>query len=149
LSYESLTSYDAREKLRGLKLSDPTFHEELLAGSEHVEKIEVAQEDDPNIISTADFEDDSNLPCKAVIASVLMKPLPLGVVSTAHGLVSAAEAEVLDEGSSNSPVSNEEKWAEPEERGVGKRKRRANVMYNSKNFWRHMDGDKSDDESYM
>jgi hypothetical protein len=149
LSYESLTSYDAREKLRGLKSSDLAFYKELLAGSEHVEKMDVVQEDDPNIISTEDLEDDSDLPCKAVITNVLMKPLPFGVVSTARGLVSAAEAELLDEGSSNGPVGHEEKQAEPEEHGVGKRKRRANVMYNSKHFWRHMDGDKSDDESYM
>jgi hypothetical protein len=147
LSHKSLSGYEACNKLCDLKSTDPSFYEELLAGSDHVEKVEAAQEDDQNVIS---FEDDSDLPCKAVIASVLGRPLPMKLASTAHGdLVSAAQAESLEDSSTSTSASIKEARKEPEELGVGKRKRRANVMYNSKQFWRHMDGDQSDDERYL
>ena len=46
------------------------------------------------------------------------------------------------------PTGGESNEKLSEELGIGKRKRTANVMYDSKNFWHHNDEDNSDDEMY-
>src|SRR4051794_41059165 len=95
LSYQSLTSFEAREKLRNLKSTDPEFYAELVAGTncDEVKQGDTVQEDDPEVLGIGDVDDDSNLPCKAVIASVTEQALPMELYSTVGGgLASAAKA---------------------------------------------------------
>src|SRR4051794_27404271 len=99
LSYESLTGYDARQRLRNLKITDPEFYETLVTGKIDLDinKGTAVPEDDPE--DEVDLpEDDSNLPCKTIIAHVLAKKLPATVLSgKSQGLLSGAQAESFDE----------------------------------------------------
>ena len=145
LSYQSLTSFEARERLRSLKSTDPDFYAELSAGRNlgEIKHDEVVQEDDPEIVGIGEVDDDSDLPCKAVIAIVTGQPPPMKLLTAADGsLASAAQAESLE----LETTSSSGEISAPEELGVGKRKRTANVLYKSDNFWHHRDEDSSDDE---
>src|SRR6202022_45959 len=98
LSYDSLTSFEARQELRDLKITDPKFWDELTckaAPDLNVAGNEPIFEDDET--TEPIFEDDSDLPCEVIIAEVLGSKTR-GVASTATGeLVSTAAAESLDE----------------------------------------------------
>jgi hypothetical protein len=145
LSYESLTGFAAREKLRGLKTNDPEFWKELTGGDSSVEVAntvpDLPVEDDVELQECA-FDDDSNLPCTVVIANVT----GLGPASSNKHL-SRAEAETMDfevervveEGN----VTNVEAVGDGErkvELGRGRRMRKANTLY-MHTFWRHHDDD--------
>jgi hypothetical protein len=80
MSYESLTSYEARQKLRDLKITDPEFWDQLTRKAvpdidtlinEHITE----DDDDTNPL----FEDDSDLSCGVIVANVL------GSQSAGHG----------------------------------------------------------------
>ena len=150
LSYESLTSYEARQKLRDLKSSDPEFWAELARKTtpDHNTEITAAADDDNEDFVEDDenidplFEDDSDLPCNVVIASVLGQQ-PRHVTATANGdLVSTRVAEYID---------NEElsvvKQKHETDLGHSKRKKITNKLYSSKSFWRHNDNEASDSEN--
>jgi hypothetical protein len=143
LSYESLTSYEARQKLRDVKSSDPEQWAQLTqtAASESDATAEESQfkaEDDENIAPF--FEDDSDLACNKVISSVL-EACPEGVgMSAANGdFVSTRAAESID----NDEVTNRQQ--QETELGRGKRKKQSNKLYSS--FWRHNDNAASDNEN--
>ncbi|KAH7908914.1 hypothetical protein BJ138DRAFT_989477, partial [Hygrophoropsis aurantiaca] len=72
LSYASLTSFAARDKLRNLKHDDPTFWQELTSGTSSAAPAdgEGTFDEDEETDSTP-FEDESNLPLDAVIARVI------------------------------------------------------------------------------
>src|ERR1700732_3449514 len=97
MSYESLTGYDARQKLRDLKKTDLEFWDQLTRKA--VLEVDIpAKECIAENEDAADtlFEDDSDLPCDTIIANVLGFQ-PAGVKSTAAGdMVSTAAAESLD-----------------------------------------------------
>jgi hypothetical protein len=155
MSYESLTSYEARQKLRDLKETDPKFWDQLtqkaapdvdIPANKHIAEDEDAT--DPL------FEDDSDLPCDAVVANVLGSQ-PAGVRLTTSGdMTSTAAAELLkpyrtDMVSDDVEVEGKDVAASVVELGTlgrGKRKRTANRLYDSKSFWRHNDRDTSDQE---
>src|ERR1700679_3769314 len=97
MSYESLTSYEARQKLRDLKETDPKFWDQLtqkaaldvdIPANKHIAEDEDAT--DPL------FEDDSDLPCDEVVANVLGSQ-PAGVRLTTFGdMTSTAAAALLE-----------------------------------------------------
>jgi hypothetical protein len=98
LSYKSLTSFDARENLCNMKNTDLEFWKELTGdtGMSAVDK-NTAQEDDPQPPDVTEFEDDSDLPCKAVIASVTGSQHYFDITKSVDGdLMSAAQTEFLD-----------------------------------------------------
>lgn len=140
LSYESLTGYMVRDRLRNLKKTDPEFWQELMAASApeptNTEKTFV----EDNAAEDTFFDDDSNLPCTTIITHVVTSNLPEHVASTADGcLVSTAEAESLKD--ITEPSADSGATFEAEELGPGKRKRRPNTMYKSSMFWRHHDNE--------
>jgi hypothetical protein len=66
LSYDSLTSHEARQTLRELKTTDPELWAQLTKKRDpktHIDATEVDGNEDE-----VPFEDDSDLPCEAVIA---------------------------------------------------------------------------------
>ena len=75
------------------------------------------------------------------IATVTGQPFPKLQVTADGSLASTAEAELLE----SDPWSRQVLTV-PEELGVGKRKRRPNILYSSDAFWRHKDEDGSDIE---
>jgi hypothetical protein len=94
------------------------------------------------------FEDDSDLPCEAIIAHVLGSDLGAGVISTPDGnLMSTVAAESLDRDETEGSAG-EGKVIPPinhNDLGCGKRKITKNkLQYDS--FWRHNDRDALDCE---
>jgi hypothetical protein len=150
LLYDCLTGYGVRDRLRNLKKTDPEFWNELTAASvpEPTNEDQTFEEDNIDGPDTFNFDDDSNLKCDTVIASVTGSHLPEDVSLTADGnLVSVAQAESMEDsidGESSEPLSDVQPAAE--ELGPGKRKRRANTLYNSNIFWRHHDHEDPNDE---
>jgi hypothetical protein len=149
LSYECLTGYVVRDRLRNLKKTDPEFWNELTAASvpEPTNKDHTFEEDNMDTPDTR-FDDDSNLKCDTIIAGVTGSDLPEGVLLTEDGdLVSVVQAESMEDninGEFSEPPSDVQLAAE--ELGPGKRKRRANTLYNSNIFWRHHDNEDPNNE---
>lgn len=144
LSYESLTGYNARQKLRELKTTDPDFWDQLtknsIADAAPGPDDKVAEDEE-----TADlplFEDDSDLPCQSIVSEVVGAHAA-GVVFNKDGdMASAAAAEALER-----EETTEAQGANDGVNGLGRGKRRktGNKLYQS-GFWRHRDEDASDDE---
>ncbi|KAF8196183.1 hypothetical protein BJ912DRAFT_1056612 [Pholiota molesta] len=142
LSYESLTSSEARQTLRELPITDPTFFAELtrertmpaLPTLTHDE----AQEEDVEHSELDIPGDDSAVPLKAVEDAVY------GVLPTddteqefiigPYGLLSAAEAEETLVESVNDVIVDTTSLAEQSSVGRGHRKKFRNTVYNPENF---------------
>ena len=141
LSHSSLTSFDAREKLRNLRITDPVFWTELTAGQAPVIAEDAEVDEDHEPVEPED-EDDSDLSCDVVVASAVSGKVPAGACCKVTGkLASAAAAESLEYMSEERPG-----WASKEEglgtvqgssRGAGKRQVRANKHYTGDKFWHH------------
>jgi hypothetical protein len=146
LSYDCLTGYAIRDRLRNLKKTDPEFWKELTSASvpEPTNTDQTFEEDNvdgPDMF----FDDDSDLPCNTIIGCMTGSVIPANVSSTADGdLVSAAQAELMD-GDDDSETANAVPVVE-EAFGPGKRKRRANMLYKTDMFWRHHDNDDPNDD---
>jgi hypothetical protein len=144
LSYESLTSFDARENLRNMKNTDLEFWIEL-TGDTGISDVDenIAQEGDPHLPDITEFDDDSDLPCGAIIASVTGLQHSVDITRSADGdLLSSAQTEFLDGQMAEAlslGVTGSVGEHGVEELGVGKRKRRGNTLYQSAVFWRHED----------
>jgi hypothetical protein len=96
------------------------------------------------------FEDDSDIPCEAIIANALGTS-SVGVKLTATGdIMSVAAAKSLEASEDSSSVgmtiNNPVPSVDGSDLGDGKRKRMQNTLYNSKAFWQHNDNNASDDE---
>jgi hypothetical protein len=149
LSYASLTGYEARQNLRELKETNPEFWKELTQkkASELIVVSENMAEDEDG--EAAVFEDDSDVPCEAVIAN-LLGVSPTGVKLNDTGdIVSAAAAESMETPSDAVKLEIKNDLGNNSDNGGlgrGKRKRTQNTLYNTKSFWRHNDNDASDDE---
>lgn len=103
--------------------------------------------EDQNVTDTF-FEDDSDLPCHAIVANMLGSN-SASVAMTANGdLASTAMAESLGEGegagAGTSQAEGSESVFDSSDVGRGKRRKTQNRMYSS--FWRHNDEDPSDAE---
>ena len=98
LSYDSLTGYEARQKLHDLKTTDPDFLAELTQKATvklivHPNEVIAEDEDTVNPL----FKDNSDLPCEAIIANITSSS-PANVASTSNGdMMSTAAAESLDD----------------------------------------------------
>ncbi len=163
LSYESLTGFAAREKLRNLEEEDPAFYEELTRHqySNLPSQQDMMPEDlvDESGVDNSDLQDDSDLPIQDVVSCMIAGTTAQGnvVVGPDGGLQSKAAAESFDEPDSNAiDMAMDDAEREPDmphgnthqnkmpSRGRSGRKRVSNKHYASKNFWRHYDEDESD-----
>jgi hypothetical protein len=129
--------------LRNLKTVDPVFWDQLTkktATSISVNETPDSEEEGDNFIDVP-FEDDSDLPCGTIIAKVHGSELNSAKATADGDLVSTAMAESLDDSRLEFESADSDN---AEELGRGKRKRTENKLYQS--FWRHNDGDASDDE---
>jgi hypothetical protein len=152
MSYESLTSYEARQKLRDLKITDPEFWDQLTRKAvpdidtlinEHITE----DDDDTNPL----FEDDSDLSCGVIVANVLGSQSAGVKLTTSGDMISTAAAESLEMYRTEIVSDDAEGKGDVAsvvdlELGRGKRKRTANKFYDSKSFWQHNDADTSDQE---
>jgi hypothetical protein len=155
LSYESLTSFEACEKLRNLKADNPAFWSEL---SMEKEDTTLPAADDNVLEDAVDVEeddshgDDSSIPLSAVVNAVISGEGDSGLVSQdLAGDDNEAPADEIDgqddkdleihttvsEEASNSAVSS----AQPPAEGRGKRTKISNKWYTVKSFIRHNDDD--------
>ena len=147
LSYESLTSYEMREKLRMLKTSDPTFWAELANDvASNVPKEGEIVVEDAEIVDDDSVGDDSAIGIAEVVAEVLnSKRGREGGKTDGLTLSNFAEdggEEPTDSDSNPGPVLTSDPGPSTGERG--KRKRIANKWYPMKNFIRH-DNEESDE----
>jgi hypothetical protein len=119
---------------------DPEFWDQLTKKTSSHPGAEMVVDNDNEF--DLPFEDDSDLPCDTIIAS-MMGLEPASVAVTIDGdFVSTAAAESLD----NEELGRDNRETQPEMTlGRGKRKRIENRHYGDHLFWRH-DGDASDDE---
>jgi hypothetical protein len=143
LSYQSLTSYEARARLRSLKQDNPEFWFELTQKriqdvtlkesepqAEDAEEVEFHGGDDGEL-------DDSDIPLKMVIDSIVTGRKPKNVRARENGTFESIQAEHVEDVSDTAEMK-------AEDLGRGKRVRKANRLYAA--FWKHNDNDESDKE---
>lgn len=137
LSYASLTSWEARDELRNLKVTNRAFWDEITEYDrpDDVPASDATVQEDVEVEELAGVdvaEDDSDLPTDAVIALVVNGKAPTGVkLSPISGeLASSAIAE-------SSEAVDAPAISEPEELGRGRRRRvqRDLARYNGEHFW--------------
>ena len=129
LSYESLTSFSARKRLREMKDTDPEFWKELTGAKKlDLPTLDIAMPED---LTHNDDQptDDSELPLSAV-KEITNGTCPDGISHRpAGGLMSVADAERLDlEPGPDVVVENTPQNKDPE-LGRGKRRRVVNKLY--------------------
>ena len=132
LSYESLTSFSARETLRQLKNTDPSFWKELNEGRQRAvtDSEAGALEDElTRIREEVAVDDDSAVPICQVSSEMVLDNKAAGIGSQNGGIVPWGEAESLDFSGGDEVARRVE-----DELGRGKRKRKANTLY-SHSFW--------------
>jgi hypothetical protein len=162
LSYGSLTSYEAREKLRTLKAEEPLFWNELTANTTHhlPGLKEHLEEDKEKIDDEDDKGDDSSLEMSAVLSTLVTGEVAGNVsVGSSGGLVSQNEADDVEaepvevvgcaDGDSDKtsavPTTVESQQTKSglsgeqadSEKRRGKRQRFGNKWYDVKDFMRH------------
>lgn len=143
LSYQSLTSYTAQEKLRNLKNDEPEFWDELTRQTGEKAKdgdgIEVLG--DEAELDGLPEGDDTDVLCSSVIADMLSGNIHTGSERPVGVLTSKGEVETMDfvvdvvpEAEGNDCENLEDAM----ELGQGRRKKKANSLY-SHSFWHHHD----------
>jgi hypothetical protein len=160
LSYGSLTSFEAREKLRTLKTEEPVFWGELTASTTHdlPGREEHAEEDKEKIDDDNDKGDDSSLEMSALLSTLVTGEVARNVsIGGDGGLVSQNEAndveaepvEVVGECANGdidktmaiptTAVENQQTSgsSSTREQGRGKRQKFGNKWYDIKEFMRH------------
>jgi len=165
LLYESLSSLEAREKLRQLRATDPDFWNELTVKTSHSmlpgPDDNVAEDIIPLETDDDDFGDDSSVGVGAVVFDLVKMGTEDGRKRAGGGLLHDVLAEEDEEepvsstllvneadsshtndsaedtvGGLTAGADNEEVMAS---RGVGKRKQIPNQRYQLKDFMRHND----------
>jgi hypothetical protein len=132
LSYEILTSFSAREILRQLKNTDPSFWKELNEGRQHaVADLEAGALEDEltKIQEEVAVDDDSAVPICQVSSELVLDNKAAGIGSRNGGIVPWGEAESLDFSGGDEVARKVE-----DELRHGKHKRKANMLY-SHSFW--------------
>jgi len=128
-----------------LKTTDPNFWNELTQNTAaevaDISNVDMPEDEDDGEVL---FEDDSDIPCEAIIACVIGSKHRAGVSSTPDGnLMSTAAGESLDKDETEGDTS-EVALAAKHDLGRGKRKIIKNRQYGL--FWRHNEEDPSDCE---
>ncbi|KAG1854738.1 hypothetical protein C8R48DRAFT_776634 [Suillus tomentosus] len=129
LSYASLTSFAAREKLHQLKHTDPEFWAELTESHEHALAAgQAALPEDDTAMKTLDqcINDDSSLLCGALVAELMGSG-----VKTVHGIVSTDDGSLAACGEVKAMEfkgGEEAALAVEEELGRGRRRQKANTL---------------------
>jgi hypothetical protein len=83
LSYNCLTGFTARERLRNLKAYDPEFYNELMANRVPEETTEYPEDD--KTLTKDEEGDDSDLPIETVVAHTVDLDVAASIVETADG----------------------------------------------------------------
>ena len=148
LSYESLTSFEARETLREMKTADPAFWAELtqvgdgaddalvVNSSNTVEEPRLIVEESP--FSDIDgVEDDSNVSKEALMAYVLHGQIREGVSVASDSSLQTVDSMADSVDIPNDIVRSDEIDAPEPEFGRGKRLKKANRLYSGDKFWKH------------
>lgn len=140
LSYNCLTGFTARKRLRNLKAHDPEFYDELMANRVPEETTEYPEDDET--LTKDEKGDNSDLPMETVIAHAVDLDVAASVVETADGnLESSTLADGFDDDNVGFMLDETAEPAEVDptafERLPGKRKIRKNPLYSSDAFWRH------------
>jgi hypothetical protein len=145
LSYTCLTSFNMRQALRNMNDTNPEFWNELTKRKPEElplpEETKIMPEDTTAELENEDL-DDSEVPIKAVVASLDKNKLPKGIAPREGGLlmsVHAAESLDLPQHIGDTTM--------PEKSGPGKRRHKLNTLYRAADFWRHNDSDGSDIEA--
>ena len=150
LSYECLTGVEARSKLRTLKNSDPDFWAELTCkrAQDLVPPDDVHQPEDNAtsglvVVDDDVGVDDSDVTMEVLLESMAGRGIPEGFILTEEGGISSnANAEGLDEDDVTIVQGiGGDVEADETQRGRGKRRKTANRLYNSKDFWRYNESD--------
>ncbi|KAF8219181.1 hypothetical protein L208DRAFT_1554532 [Tricholoma matsutake] len=141
LSYECLTSFEAREALQGMKPKHPTFWQELAMEDSPDLPSEKADLPEDSLLMTEEEDedlDDSDVPIQMLIMMVVGDEMPAGVAthsSSSLMLIRAADS------MGGTPVDLEaegETLAKTkgvkEEKGQGKHKKMVNRLY-QRDFW--------------
>lgn len=149
LSYESLTSREAKAKLLEVEESDPEFWAELTQRDKSkitppgVVKGKSVPED-MDVGGTEELhDDDSEVPTQAVVEHVVHGRVHRGVKLTeSGGLVPSAEAESTEPNLAAIIEADANERAETEGNadeglGRGKRKKIASTRYSGDEFWQH------------
>ena len=149
-----MTGVEARSKLRTLKNSDPEFWAELTCkrAQDLIPPDDVHQPEDNVTSGLFGIDDDVGVDDSDVTMDVLIesiasrRSIPEGFILTeAGGIASNADAEGLDEDNVTTLVTTIQgvggDMGDDEKRGRGKRRKTANRLYNSKDFWRYNDSD--------
>ncbi|CAK5283597.1 unnamed protein product [Mycena citricolor] len=143
LSYESLTSFEIRERLRNLKANDPDFWEELESGrlralERHNAEFEATHPSNPeSYLSTdpdqdEDFEDDADISTAAIKENVMQS---CGVPGEQARLTSDGwEAEDIENNTVDNPPEDGDQ-GDGQQRGRSKRKIKVPRKY--LDFWHH------------
>ncbi len=140
LSFECLTGPKMRAALRDMKNTDPTFWAELTQSTKKLCPDEAVAQPEDEIDELEDLQlDDSNIPIELVVENMVLGTCSSGVLQQDDGgLMSVCTAENVDlADGSNGGVDEGEKKNEEKPMGVGKRERKPNKWYNSKDFWKH------------
>ena len=147
LSWESLTSFSAREKLHTVAQEDPDFYQQLINGKFALpEGTEILKDELPGEDDDSDFVDDSDIPLPIVISCMVkgcsndpsFQPEPAGSTGQIGRIQSIADAETLD---NLGQAGAADMAADAEGSRRAKRVRTANRRYQSDTFWRHYDED--------
>lgn len=146
LSYQSLTSYSAREKLRNLKQDNPEFWNELTCQNQDQMKDgdDIETLGDEGELGSPDgvVLDDTDVSCSSVIADMLSGIIRAGNEKPFGALTSNGEAETMEfmVDTAAEVKDNVDDNTDTADLGRGRRKKKANSLY-SHSFWRHHDED--------
>jgi hypothetical protein len=140
LSYECLTSYNAREKLRDIATNNQELYCKIIGDKMNIPDEHIALPED-NLDNEVEYEDDVEVPIKKAVRAFTTGTLSEDDNVTFDGgnLQIVTEAETTMEVDGVGMVNVEQE-------GRGKRLKKRNKLYDVQQFCRHWDEDDSDVE---
>jgi hypothetical protein len=141
LSFESLSSRDALQRLRDVQRNEPDLWEQIMTRQYQLPEQRAIEDSEPPFTDDTDGADGSDVTVEAVTKHIADgdQDVPAGYSLDHDGsLITHNESEVYESEiaqDAQADVSNEGKEVEAPHFGRGKRTRTANTLYN--NFWSH------------
>jgi hypothetical protein len=139
LSYECLTSYQAREKLRDIATNDQELYRKIIGDKANVPDEHTAlPEDDLDV--EIEYEDDVEVPIKKAV-----RAFATGTLNDDDDITFGypGSLQVVTEAETTMEV-DEVGMVTIEQEGRGKRLKKKNKLYDIQQFCRHWDEDDSD-----